>query len=264
MPKKVLTIGGSDPFAGGGIQTDLKTFENHQVFGLSALTCIATASQNQFAVHDLAPELLAEQLASIPKNYLDAIKIGLIHDVALMPIIKEFLKDNNQIPVVLDPVFAFKETTETYAQEYIHALQELFPLTTIITPNLIEAAQLSKLAITSEEQMAVAAKKIVNTGANAVAIKGGTRLPGPLAIDFVYDGQYHPLTEPKISAVTINGAGCGFSSAIAANLALGYSLVASVSRAKSYVYESIIGGVLIEETFGSVWHGGQLAGSEED
>ena len=140
MTKIILTIGGSDPFSGGGIQTDLKTFENHQVFGLSTLTCLATAPKNHFQIHDLETSLVKEQLASIPAGSLDGIKIGLIHSEESMLQIATFLKKHAGLPVVLDPVLAFKETTSVYEKRYMQLLiEKLFPFATIITPNLKEA-----------------------------------------------------------------------------------------------------------------------------
>ena len=122
MTKIILTIGGSDPFSGGGIQTDLKTFENHQVFGLSTLTCLATAPKNHFQIHDLETSLVKEQLASIPAGSLDGIKIGLIHSEESILQIATFLKKHAGLPVVLDPVLAFKETTLVKGYPLIEAV----------------------------------------------------------------------------------------------------------------------------------------------
>ena len=111
--RKILTIGGSDPFAGGGIQSDLKTFENFQLFGMSALTCVGMLDENNaFLLENLPAKWLEQQLASIQKmTDLAGIKIGLLHSLEAIMIVRDFLKKHPQIPIVLDPVLAFKETT---------------------------------------------------------------------------------------------------------------------------------------------------------
>ena len=107
--RKILTIGGSDPFAGGGIQSDLKTFENFQLFGMSALTCVGMLDENNaFLLENLPAKWLEQQLASIQKmTDLAGIKIGLLHSLEAIMIVRDFLKKHPQIPIVLDPVLAF-------------------------------------------------------------------------------------------------------------------------------------------------------------
>ena len=132
MTKTVLTIAGSDTLAGGGLQSDLKTFENHHLFGLTAITCIAVVNNGQFEINDLPPKLLQEQLKTIDDNLsLDGIKIGLIHQLESLEIVKNFLQRFDD-PIVLDPVMAFKETDRVYSDTYREKLIELFPFATII------------------------------------------------------------------------------------------------------------------------------------
>ena len=121
--KKILTIGGSDPFAGGGIQSDLKTFENYHV----------------------SPEWLEQQLFSIDQMVnLDGIKIGLLNSMAAIDVVTEFVKRQTDIPIVLDPVLAFKETDDLAQDTYSkHLVDHLFPLADVVTPNLKEAALLT-------------------------------------------------------------------------------------------------------------------------
>lgn len=266
MTKIILTIGGSDPFSGGGIQTDLKTFENHQVFGLSTLTCLATAPKNHFQIHDLETSLVKEQLASIPAGSLDGIKIGLIHSEESMLQIATFLKKYAGLPVVLDPVLAFKETISVYEKRYMQLLiEKLFPFATIITPNLKEAELLIGRKLTTVEEVQQAAEELNSLGAATVVIKGGNRWLGQEARDFFYDGQQHiQLAKEKVMAHTIDGAGCSFASAIGANLVKGYPLIEAVDLAKTYVHEAIVSGVQLNAAFGSVWHEGLLAGGVAD
>lgn len=148
--KRILTIGGSDPFAGGGIQTDLKTFEDFGLFGLSALTSIGVLDMNgRFILESIPSELLERQLASIDQmTTLDGIKIGLLNSSEAIMVVRDFIKAKQNIPIILDPVLAFKETESVINQLYISQLiEELFPLVTMITPNLAEAALLSGQAL---------------------------------------------------------------------------------------------------------------------
>lgn len=259
MTKHILTIGGSDPFSGGGIQTDLKTFENYQLFGLSTLTCIATAEESKFVIHDVAEEIVASQLATIPQDFIDGIKIGLIHNLKSIAVIKTFLENQKNIPIVLDPVLAFKETKSIGEKEYIRALiEELFPLATIITPNLKEAELLTGHEIKTVAEMQTAAEELFLLGPKAVVIKGGNRLVGDTAVDVYFDGKVKKVfSKEKVLAVTTNGAGCSFASGIASGLVLKKNLIESVEVSKQYVHESIATGVKIDATFGSVWHHGE-------
>lgn len=256
MTKTILTIAGSDTLAGGGLQSDLKTFENHQLFGVTAISCIATCKNDQFEINDIPPALFNDQLQSISANLsLDGIKIGLIHQLESVAFVETFIKSFDG-PVVLDPVMAFKETNNVYSKGYREKLIELFPFTTIITPNLTEAELLSQQSIHNKKDMELAAHRIIELGANAVAIKGGERLSGELATDLFYDGhQMTYFTKPKLVANTINGAGCSFASAIASNLVLGDSLLLSVEKSKEFVYQAIRNGIELKNGEGNVWYG---------
>lgn len=255
MTKTILTIAGSDTLGGGGLQADLKTFEQYRLFGLTAITCIAIVENEEFIIQDLSPELLDQQLQTIQSGVdLDGIKIGLIHHPDSIPVIKQFLQKQN-VPIVLDPVLAFKETTEVYQKRYRDLLmQELFPLATIVTPNLKEAELLSDLVITDETSMQQAAKIIQQQGNTKVVIKGGQRLAGKTALDLYYDGhQFEQFSKPKLTAKTINGAGCTFASAIASNLVLGQSPIKAIQRSKKFVYQAIQHGIVLKNGDGNVW-----------
>ena len=256
MTKTVLTIAGSDTLAGGGLQSDLKTFENHHLFGLTAITCIAVVNNGQFEINDLPPKLLQEQLKTIDDNLsLDGIKIGLIHQLESLEIVKDFLQRFDG-PIVLDPVMAFKETDRVYSDTYREKLIELFPFATIITPNLKEAEILSQQKITNLDEMEQAAQKISALGARSVVIKGGERLSGDLASDLFYDGAHFEFfSKPKLTKTTINGAGCTFVSAITSNLVLGKDLISAIKDSKEYVYQGIKNGFMLKNGEGNVWFG---------
>ena len=119
MTKIVLTIGGSDPFAGGGIQTDLKTFGDYHTFGISVLTSIVTLVNNNLAIHPVTKEIFLAQLKSIEQVNFSGIKIGLIANLEFIPLIKEFLQKHPDIPIILDPVLVFKEGNSAIEKEIL-------------------------------------------------------------------------------------------------------------------------------------------------
>ena len=259
--KRILTIGGSDPFAGGGIQTDLKTFEDFGLFGLSALTSIGVLDTNgRFILESIPSELLERQLASIDQmTSLDGIKIGLLNSSEAIMAVRDFIKAKQNIPIILDPVLAFKETETVINQWYISQLiEELFPLVTMITPNLAEAALLSGQALPSSLiEMIHLAKELTASGAKKIVIKGGTRMAGEQAVDLLYSVDHHEVfSQKKVDTPTVNGAGCAFSSAITANLVLGTDVSKAVAESKKFVAHCISNGVLMNDHTGSVWSGG--------
>lgn len=256
--ENVLTIAGSDSLAGGGIQADLKTFEELDVFGVSALTRVASIFPGKVNLTQLAPEVVEQQLTSILSQLpVRFVKTGLLGDVATLDLVCDQLR---QYPVwlVVDPVLVFKEGGMDLATDYIAALrQRLLPLAYVTTPNLDEAAQLSGLAaITTREQMRTAAQRIQTLGCPNVVVKGGSRLAGAVAVDYLrYGDEEYWFTEPKIQKKTTDGAGCTFSAAITALLAAGVALPQAVAQAKQFVRAGIDHGVAISEQLGSVWQG---------
>lgn len=255
MTKIVLTIGGSDPFAGGGIQTDLKTFGDYHTFGISVLTSIVTLVDNNLAIHPVTKEVFLAQLKSIEQVNFSGIKIGLIANPEFIPLIKEFLQKHPNIPIILDPVLVFKEGNSAIEKEILAGIRgELAPLATLITPNLTEAEMLSKRKINSLQEMKEVAILLQNEYKTAVLIKGGGRLAGECAIDLLAlpETKIVEYQAQKIKAITINGAGCSLSAAITAGLTKD-KLEKAVSDAKGYVYKSIQAGVMVTAEFGSVY-----------
>ena len=256
MEKVVLTIGGSDSWAGGGVATDIKTLEQNGVFGVIALTCMAVAGTTaDFIIRSLDSQLLEEQLITIADSYeLSAIKIGLLSTQESVEVVSRFL-ETQSCPVVLDPVLAFKETDTRYDKEYTQAIKSLCKKATIITPNLEEASMLSGVKPHSVEDVKELAFKLCQALDVSVVIKGGTRLETQDAIDVLYDGlEWYILKAEKLDKQTVNGAGCSFASAIAANLACGLSLYEAVSRAKKFVHHSIERGFILKDGTGNVWY----------
>lgn len=250
--QQVLTIAGLDSLAGGGATADIKTLEEFNVFGHVLLTSVVAIDQ-PLLFHDLPLAVIQAQLDSLKKAIdFSAIKIGLIHQVAAIDIVKDFLTTVD-CPVVLDPVLAFKEGDTQFNQSYQFGLIDLFPYSTLVTPNLEEAQQLAEMTIDSVEDMKRAAKKINALGARQVLIKGGSRIAGDLAYDVLYQqGTYTVLEAPKSSAQTTNGAGCTLSAAIAALLAQEVPLEEAVRKAKAFVLAGIENGMPLKNQAGNV------------
>lgn len=253
--KKVLTIAGSDIFAGGGLQADLATFSQLNTAGLAAVTCIATV-KDQFELHPLATSLVQEQLASLAAVPLDAIKLGLLLTEETVTETKKFLKSQTA-PVITDPVFAFKESKNWQENGLARAIvTELFPVTTITTPNLAEAEILAAMPIKSVADMKAAALKIQRLGPKVVVIKGGNRLAGEQAVDLIFDGTFTLLEEEKLPHATVNGAGCTFAAAITAEMAKGATAIEAITFAKKFVHAAIRQGYIVSPGFGNVWPNG--------
>lgn len=250
--KQTLTIAGLDSLAGGGITADLKTFEEFQTFGHAVLTCVAAINES-VTIFDLPQSVIAEQIASI-QSYaaIDAVKIGLLHQTETIEQVHGFLRTFSG-PVVLDPVFAFKEGDTPYNKAYQEALLQLFPYATIVTPNLIEAQQLTGMLIQDKADMKKAAKIIKETGTKNVLIKGGARFSTHSAYDLLYDGHdFFEFEAEKLAKTTTNGAGCSLSSALTALLANGEPILKAVDTAKAFVLAGIKDGLSLKNDFGNV------------
>lgn len=256
MTKIMLTIGGSDPFAGGGIQTDLKTFNNYHTFGLSILTSIVTLVDNTLEIHPVPKEVFVAQLRSVEDVSFSGIKIGLIANPEFIPLIQKFLLSHSNVPLVLDPVLAFKEGDSTIEKDLLAGIRnKLAPLATLVTPNLVEAETLSGREINSLDEMKNVAIQLRDEYKTAVLLKGGNRLIGDSATDLLAlpdEKIVKHYQAPKISTRTINGAGCSLSAAVLAGLVTD-TMESAVDLAKKYVYKSIQRGVKVTEKFGSVY-----------
>lgn len=235
--KTALTIAGSDSSGGAGIQADIKTMLANGVFAMSAITAIT--AQNTTGVTNiltLSPELLGDQLDSVFTDiYPDAVKIGMMSDKALIRVTVEKLAKYKVAHIVVDPVMVATSGARLISEDAIEVLKkELFPLATILTPNIPEAEVLTGLSIKNPEDMEVAAKQISETYQAATLCKGGHDINE--ANDFLYhEGRGTWFNGERINNPNSHGTGCTLSSAIASNLAKGYDLETSVKRAKDYV-----------------------------
>ena len=235
--KTVLTIAGSDCSGGAGIQADLKTMTMNGVYAMSAITALTAQNTTGVrAIQESTPDFLKQQLDAIFEDiYPDAVKIGMVASSELIRVIAERLKYYDAKNVVVDPVMVASAGSSLIKQEAVQTLiQELLPISTLVTPNIPEAQVLSGLTIQTKEDMIAAAKQIGDQYHCAVLLKGGHSIND--ANDLLYaDGEFHWFEGKRIDNPNTHGTGCTLSSAIASNLAKGYTLAESVQRAKDYI-----------------------------
>lgn len=237
--KKALTIAGSDPGGGAGIQADLKTFCARGVFGMSVIA--ALTAQNTTGVQgvlEIPPDFVALQLDSVIKDIgTDAVKIGMLSNANIIKIVAEKIQQYHLAPVVVDPVMVAKGGDLLLREDASSALiKVLLPKATVVTPNLPEAAKLCGFEIKTLDEMRHAARLIHDMGPTFVIVKGG-HLAGEMdAIDLLFDGEkFETFASSRISTKNDHGTGCTFSSAIAAELAKGVNIRDAVGIAKEYL-----------------------------
>ncbi|WP_288604967.1 bifunctional hydroxymethylpyrimidine kinase/phosphomethylpyrimidine kinase [uncultured Treponema sp.] len=235
--KTALTIAGSDSSGGAGIQADIKTMTANGVYAMSAVT--ALTAQNTTGVKSIlesTPEFLKDQLDCVFTDiFPDAVKTGMVSSVPLIKVIADRLKFYNAKNIVIDPVMVSTSGFKLISDDAVKTLcEELFPLATVITPNIPEAEILCGKKISSEEQMEEAAKSISEKFNVAVLLKGGHNLND--ANDLLFQaGKAKWFKGKKINNSNTHGTGCTLSSAIASNLAKGKNLEISVEKAKDYI-----------------------------
>ncbi|PAE08031.1 bifunctional hydroxymethylpyrimidine kinase/phosphomethylpyrimidine kinase [Terribacillus saccharophilus] len=240
--KSALTIAGTDPSGGAGIQADLKTFQERDVYGMSVVTSLV--AQNTLgvqAVHHVPVEFLEQQLESIFSDITPAaVKTGMIASEEMMRCIAAVLSKTKGV-YVMDPVMYAKSGHALMGEDSRDALKKhLVPLAALITPNIPEAEELTGIHIVDEKSMKAAAKIIVREyGAKAVLMKGG-HMEGTSAADWLYDGSsFTAYTAERIQTKHTHGTGCTYSAAITAELAKGRSLQEAVRIGKDFVTDAI-------------------------
>ena len=235
--KTVLTIAGSDCSGGAGIQADIKTITAHKLYAMSAITALtAQNTTGVYGIMEVSPDFLQKQLESVFSDiYPDAIKIGMVSSKGLIETIAARLIKENAKKIVLDPVMISTSGSKLLADEAVAALVEkLIPVAAIITPNIPEAEVLSGISITKADQMGYAAEKIAKYYSGAILIKGGHQLND--ANDLLYDnGKAQWFYGERINNDNTHGTGCTLSSAIASNMAMGYSITECVRNGKKYI-----------------------------
>ena len=235
--KTALTIAGSDSSGGAGIQADIKTMLANGVYAMSAITALtAQNTTGVTAIQNATPEFVAQELDSVFTDiYPDAVKIGMVSEKEIILVIAEKLKQYEAKNIVVDPVMVATSGAKLISDDAIETLKsELFPLASVLTPNIPEAEELTGLSIKTADDMIAAAGKISEEYDCAVLCKGGHQLND--ANDLLFkNGEYRWFNGKRINNTNTHGTGCTLSSAIASNLAKGYSLEESVERAKDYI-----------------------------
>ncbi|WHI88205.1 bifunctional hydroxymethylpyrimidine kinase/phosphomethylpyrimidine kinase [Staphylococcus epidermidis] len=258
--KKVLTIAGSDTSAGAGMQADLKTFQELDVYGMVALTSIVTMDKETWS-HDVTPidmNVFEKQLETAISIGPDAIKTGMLGTQDIIKRAGDVFVESGADYFVVDPVMVCKGEDEVLNPGNTEAMiQYLLPKATVVTPNLFEAGQLSGLGkLTSIEDMKKVAQVIYDKGTPHVIIKGGKALDQDKSYDLYYDGQqFYQLTTDMFQQSYNHGAGCTFAAATTAYLANGKSPKEAIIVAKAFVASAIKNGWKMNDFVGPVDHG---------
>lgn len=243
--KVVLSIAGSDSSGGAGIQADLKTFEYFGVFGCSVLTVLtAQNTQGVSDIAELSPSFVQKQLEAVSQDFeLAAIKIGMLFSNDIINIVKEFIKPLN-IPIVFDPVFISKAGSPLLSPDAIANLRTLMPYVTLTTPNLYEAQNLFGKNYTQKEIQSYGCHVLVKN--NNIEDK---------SVDILYtNGEEKRFYSDFIPSNNTHGTGCSFSSAIAANLALGHELTKAIEISKAFISDAILNAPHLGHGKGPILH----------
>lgn len=232
---KILTIAGADPSGGAGVQADLRTFHYFGLLASSVVTAVTAQNEKKFiSVNAVSAKVLRDQLHSV--GPCDFVKIGMLGTKENAQEVIRYLKKTKPKCVVLDPVLCSTTGTRLLEKTALPLLiQGLFPLCTLVTPNLLEASILTDLPVTNLDQMKAAAITLLKNspGLKSVLIKGGHLQDS--ATDLLYDGKNFHLFSGKRFSKSFHGTGCVLSSAILAELSQNQSMKESVSKAKKYV-----------------------------
>lgn len=235
-----LTIAGSDPSGGAGIQADLKTFHQFGVYGEAVLTLVTVQNTKSVErVHCLPADLVRAQIHAVIEDIRpQAAKTGALGDVAVVAAVAEAAREFD-FPLVVDPVMISKHGAPLLPGDAPDALiVKLLPHAFLVTPNLEEAAALADMEVSTPARMREAAKRIASLGPRAVLVKGGHLASE--ALDILYSGgDWHEFSAPRCNTRHTHGTGCTYAAAITAGLAVGAPLVAAVERAKRFITEAI-------------------------
>ena len=257
-----LTIAGSDSSGGAGIQADIKTMQANGVYAMSAITALTAQNTTGVSgIFEVTPEFLGQQLDAVFTDiYPDAVKIGMVASAELVKMIAFKLKEYKAERIVVDPVMVSTSGSRLISEEAIQILKtELFPLASVLTPNIPEAEVLFGASIHSAEDMERAAQAISEEYHCAVLLKGGHQLND--ANDLLYaEGKSRWLYGRRIDNPNTHGTGCTLSSAIASNLAKGYGLEEAVERAKEYISGALAAMLDLGAGSGPMDHGFDIGG----
>jgi hydroxymethylpyrimidine/phosphomethylpyrimidine kinase len=250
-----LTIAGSDPSGGAGVQADLKTFAAFGLYGASAITAITVQSTKGVeAVAALSADLVTAQIEAVAADFaIHATKVGMLGTAAIVEAVAAAIAELDLPLVVVDPVLVSSSGERLLDADGVQTLcLELLPRARVVTPNMPEAEALSGRRIASRDDAREAAKRIHGMGAAAVVITGGhakwddegsrsvSEKSRPQVLDLLFDGrEFHEFRVARVDSRQTHGTGCTFASAVAAGLALGQELPGAVARAQQYVAGAI-------------------------
>ena len=254
--KTALSIAGSDSSGGAGIQADIKTMEMNGVYAMSAITALTAQNTTGVrAIVEVTPDFLKDQIDAVFEDIPpDAVKIGMVSRAELIRVIADRLSYYKAENIVVDPVMIATSGSELMKADAISVLTaELLPLAALVTPNIPEAEVLTGMSIKSKENMEEAARVLGDTYGCAVLLKGGHSVSD--ANDLLYEkGSYTWFFGKRIDNPNTHGTGCTLSSAIASNLAKGYSTEISIKRAKDYISDALSAMLDLGHGFGPMNH----------
>jgi len=257
MVPRVLTVAASDSSGAAGLQADLKTFEARQVYGTCAVTALtAQDSERIHAFHTVPVEFVKQQIEAVLADIgADAIKTGLLLRKEIVQVVCEALSTRQIANVVVDPVLVAGDGRRLVDDAGIAAyVKLLFPMASIITPNLIEAGILTKCEVNSPDAMREAACVLHSMGPRFVLVKGGHLDGTDSMLDILYDGSaFHEYRAERLPIQNARGTGCTFASCVAAEIAKGRDMISAVGIAKKYVTAALAAA--------SDWHLGRGRGT---
>lgn len=240
IPKIALTIAGSDPTGGAGLQADLRTFSAMGVYGLSVPSVLtAQNTEGVSTIHEVSSDIILRQLDVLLKDISpDAIKTGMLYGTDVISMVAEKIKGYSLKNFVIDPVAVSSTGVKLIEEKGLDAVRnDLFPLAKIITPNIYEAGVFIGMEIEDEDDMKEAAVKLKEFGPEAVIITGGHLKDK--AMDLLFDGrQFLSLENEKLEG-EFHGTGCVFSAALTAGLALGYDIKEAFIKAKDFTHTAM-------------------------
>ncbi len=239
---RALTIAGSDPGGGAGIEQDLKTFQALDVWGMAAITAVTIQdTRGVHGWHVIPPEVVERQIAVVAADIgIDAAKTGMLPDVETIQAVARAIADHPVPHLVVDPVLVATSGDALASGGVADALRaELMPSAALVTPNAAEARALTGIEVIDQDGQAEAARALVAAGASAALVTGGD-LGTAMAVDVLWDGEeLHTFTAPSEGPGPYHGTGCMLSAAITAGLAAGRSLTEAIDRAKALVSQGI-------------------------
>lgn len=258
-PPVVLTIAGFDPSSGAGVTADVKTIATHGCYGIACITALTVQSTTGVkAVEPISPELVSRTLEELSADIkISAVHVGMLGSGRVARAVADFLSSKKLANVVLDPILRSSSGADLIdATGKKVVIEKLLPLATVVTPNVDEAAAMTGLPVTNEEQMRAAAIRLQDLGAGAVVVTGGhlEKAIDLLSFRSKKGIEQESFKSERQNSTSTHGTGCAFSTAIACHLALGRGLPEAVLLAKAYVTAAIANGHPLGRGTGPVHH----------